>query len=323
MENLFLLVLQVIISYGISRVLYPIWIAYLKRINVKQSVSEYALKEYQEKSKVPILGGVLFVVIPTMVTFLFVGYTFSVELILMMLAGVGFGVIGLLDDVKIIKEGKNDGLSGWVKLGLQVIIGMFVVGVLLLMRSTEVMIFVESLTITLPWWLFAGFALFILVGSSNAVNLTDGMDGLAGGTSLLVLVSLSIIAYSQGQLVIASYLVSLVGALLAYLHFNVFPAQIYMGDTGSLALGGFMAAAALLLQVEFSYAILAGVFVWETVCVILQIGSVKLFKRRIFKYTPIHYSFVLNGWKEKQVVHFIWMLGFLFAIIGLWTAIWL
>jgi phospho-N-acetylmuramoyl-pentapeptide-transferase len=165
------------------------------------------------------------------------------------------------------------------------------------------------------------FVLFIFTGSSNAVNLTDGMDGLAGGTSLIALIPFAIFAYLQEEAFIFAFILALMASLFAYLLFNKHPAKIIMGDTGALALGAVLAALALVLKQEFSFVFIMAVFIYETLCVIIQIGSVKLFKRRVFKYTPIHYSYTLSGWKETNVVYFFWGLGFISMIIGLWLGV--
>ena len=169
--------------------------------------------------------------------------------------------------------------------------------------------------------LYALFVLFIFTGSSNAVNLTDGMDGLAGGTSLIALVPFAIFAYLQNEVYVFAFICALMASLIAYLWFNKHPAKIIMGDTGALALGAVLAAIALVLKQEFSFVFIMAVFIYETLCVMIQIGSVKLFKKRVFKYTPIHYSYTLSGWKETNVVYFFWFLGLVSMIIGLWLGV--
>ncbi|MDD2592109.1 MAG: phospho-N-acetylmuramoyl-pentapeptide-transferase, partial [Erysipelotrichaceae bacterium] len=152
---------------------------------------------------------------------------------------------------------------------------------------------------------------------SNAVNITDGMDGLAGGTSVLALIPFAIFAFMFDQSYIGVFVVGVIASLLGYLRYNLNPAKIFMGDAGSLALGGLLAALALVLKQEIALIIVGGVFVFETTCVILQIASVKLRKKRVFKYTPIHYSFVINGMSEKNVVYLFWLMGLTFMIFGL------
>ena len=166
-------------------------------------------------------------------------------------------------------------------------------------------------------WLYSILVFFMFTGASNAVNLTDGMDGLAAGCSFISYIAFLIIALCMKEYQVAIFISSLLGALLGYLHYNVSPAKIFMGDTGSLALGAGFAAIAMVLKQELLLIIIGGVFVWETLCVIIQISSVKIRKKRVFKYTPIHYSFVLDGISEKRVVRSFWLLSLICAVIGL------
>lgn len=322
-------ILDMVVAFGLSYVLtvlaYPYWISTLKNKNVKQTASEYALAQYQEKQATPMFGGVLFVAIPTL---LLVGhFRFDLEsaTLLALFVLLGYFFLGLIDDMKIAKEGKNDGLP--VKLRVVVQVGIALIFTLLALTMITPMIRIPIPVIgyfylTLPVFLYVLFGVFIMVASVNSVNITDGMDGLAAGVSLLIMVGLGIISfvYQQEQLALLAFM--LVGSLLAYLKYNVFPAKIFMGDGGSLALGGLMAAYALLLKIEISYVFLVGVLIWETGCVVIQQISVRVFKKRVFNYTPIHYSFVLAGWKEKSVVQFIWLLGLIFLVLGLWSALW-
>ena len=165
-------------------------------------------------------------------------------------------------------------------------------------------------------WIYVGLVFFMFTGASNAVNLTDGMDGLAGGTVWIALLGFWIINHDINP-VLGHFILLILGSLAAYLVYNVFPAKIIMGDTGSLALGALLAVIAMVMKQEVLLIILGIVFVVETLCVILQIGSVKLFKRRIFRYTPIHYSFTLSGWKEKHVVALFWAVGLIGLVLGL------
>ena len=153
-------------------------------------------------------------------------------------------------------------------------------------------------------------------GASNAVNLTDGMDGLAAGCMVTALVPFWIYALIQKEFGIAVFVAALLGALFGYLKFNIKPAKIFMGDTGSLALGAVLAALAMLLKKEMALIVIGGIFVIETLCVMIQIGSVKLRGKRVFPYTPIHYAFVIKGMGERQVVHWFWLVSLGFAIIG-------
>lgn len=305
------------LSFLISFFLYPHFITVLNQRQHQQIVSEYSLDSFKAKAKTPSLGGVLFVLVPVLVfVALFPKALFKAEVILVVLVYLAYGLIGFADDYKIILEKNNKGISAKIKFLLQIVLAGIFYFFFRQYLSTSITIYGLNWSIDLGF-IYLLFVLFVFTGSSNAVNLTDGMDGLAGGTSLIALVPFAVFAYRQGNLEIFAFVLALLGSLVAYLWYNKQPARIFMGDTGSLALGAVLAALALVLKQEISFIFIAGVFIFETLCVIIQIGSVKLFKRRVFKYTPIHYSFTLSGWKEQNVVRFFWGLGLVFMLVGL------
>lgn len=320
------LLIALFVSYALTYVLYPLWIKLLKKHNIKQTASEYALEAYQEKEATPMFGGVLFVLIPFILMVVTYHIKLSTESLLALFAFLGFFLLGVVDDYKIAKEGKNDGLPVKLRFGLQIVISLlFVLGVLTKV-TTLIAIpipMVGHFDLWLPPVLYVAFGVFVMVGSVNSVNITDGMDGLAAGVSAFIFIGLAIIAYVFKNEQLTFLAIYLLGSLLAYLRYNVYPAKIFMGDGGSLALGALMAAYAMLLKIEVSYIFLVGVLIWETMCVLIQQVSVRLLKKRVFAYTPIHYSFVLSGWKEKRVVQFIWLLGLIFLVLGLWSALWI
>ena len=305
------------LSFIVSFFLYPHFITYLNQRQHQQIVSEYSLDSFKAKAKTPSLGGVLFVLVPVLVFgALFPKALLKAEVLLVVLVFLAYALIGFADDYKIILEKNNKGISARIKFFLQLLLAGIFYFFFRQYLSSSITIYGLNWTIDLGF-LYILFVLFVFTGSSNAVNLTDGMDGLAGGTSLIALVPFAVFAYRQGNLEIFAFVLALLGSLVAYLWYNKQPARIFMGDTGSLALGAVLAALALVLKQEISFIVIAGVFIFETLCVIIQIGSVKLFKRRVFKYTPIHYSFTLSGWKEQQVVRFFWGLALAFMVIGL------
>lgn len=293
----------------------PWLIVFLKKLKYGQSISEYSLDEHKAKTGTPTMGGIAFVVIPVILFMVFFFKDMDTHGWLLVFSYVGYALIGFWDDVKIIIEKKNDGLPAGFKFLLQIILAVIFYFFYKDIASSTVVIPLVNWTLSLGW-LYAVLVFFMLVGASNAVNLTDGMDGLAAGTSFLALIPFIYFAITQSATSIAGFALAVLGSLVAYLRFNVYPARIFMGDTGSLPLGALLATMAILLKQEVLLVIIGGVFVYETLCVIIQIGSVKLRKKRVFKYTPIHYSFVLSGWKEVRVVHFFWMLGFIFALLG-------
>lgn len=320
------IVIGLLMSYSFTYLMYPWWINLLKKHNIKQTASEYALDAYQDKAATPMFGGVLFVLIPFVLLVITYHVNLQIETLLALFVFLAFFLLGVIDDYKIATEGKNDGLPVALRLFFQIGISLlFVLGALT--RITTLIVIPIPMfghfDLILPVLIYVAFGVFVMVASVNSVNIADGMDGLAAGVSLLIFAGLAIISYVFKNEQLTMLAAMLIGSLLAYLKYNMFPAKIFMGDGGSLALGALMAAYAMLLKVEFSYIILVGVLIWETGCVVLQQLSVRIFKKRIFAYTPIHYSFVLAGWKEKRVVQFIWLLGLIFLVLGLWSALWI
>lgn len=305
-----------VVSGIIVVLLMPQLIRFLHKLNYNQSVSEYSLEEFKSKAKTPTMGGTLFVIVPVVVTLcIFPQSMQDLPTIIVMMAFVGYGLIGFIDDFIIVVQRDNRGLPAWIKFSFQLLLAIFFY---FIYRDSA------SLDVTIPFFnaviplgsLYVVLVYFMFTGASNAVNLTDGMDGLAGGCSFLAFSPFVFFALQQHQIYIACFILCIMGALLGYLKFNMHPARIFMGDTGSLALGGVLAAIAMVLKQEVALVIIGGVFVWETMTCIIQIGSVKLFHRRVFKYTPIHYSFKISGMSEPKIVLMFWMIGFICAILG-------
>ncbi len=289
----------------------------MERLNTHQNVSEYSLEQFKTKKKTPTMGGILFVSIPLICAIILQPNTFfDLKMSVVYITYLGYGLIGFWDDYKIVIEKNNEGLKASHKFLAQLILAV----VVYLIYSS----FATSL-ITIPFilnpielsWFYVVLVFIMFTGASNGVNITDGMDGLAGGTVLIALIGFFILTLQASLFPLSNFILMVMGSLLAYLVYNLHPAKIIMGDTGSLALGALLAVVALVLKQEVLLIVFGGIFVFETLCVIIQIGSVKLFKRRVFKYTPIHYSFTLSGWKETRVVYFFWIFGFLCMILGL------
>jgi phospho-N-acetylmuramoyl-pentapeptide-transferase len=309
------------LSFGLSFILYPLFINFLNKKQHQQIVSEFSLDSFKAKAKTPSLGGVLFVLIPVIsLVVLIPDSLYDTRIMLVLLVYLAYGLIGFIDDYKIILERNNKGLSARVKFMMQLVLAIIFYFVFRQSLSTSIDLPFTDYSIDLGL-IYALFVLFIFTGSSNAVNLTDGMDGLAGGTSLIALIPFAVFSYIQNEIYVFAFICALMASLIAYLWFNKHPAKIIMGDTGALALGAVLAAIALVLKQEFSFVFIMAVFIYETLCVMIQIGSVKLFKKRVFKYTPIHYSYTLSGWKETNVVYFFWFLGFVAMLIGLWLGV--
>ena len=309
------------ISLILVLVLMPSFINFLKKLSFRQTVSEYALDDDKKKAGTPIMGGILFIVIPVLVSAIATIRSFNdLSIWIVMLAFVGYGLIGFVDDYLIAVKKNNDGLSPKQKFGLQLVLAVLF---FFLYRSHA------DLSIALPFVshpVNLGWGYFILVvlmftGSSNAVNLTDGMDGLAAGVSILALLPYVVICAVQGRSSLAVFVTSLIGGLLGYLYYNKKPAKVFMGDTGALALGGVLAGLAMITKTELLLIVIAAVPVIETLCVIIQQVSVRTGHGRVFPYTPIHYAFRIKGMPEKNIVRMFWAAEAVFALIGL--LIWL
>ena len=305
------------LSFLLTVLIYPPFIHQMDRLNTHQNVSDYSLEQFKTKKKTPTMGGILFVLIPLLLALIIQPQSFlDLRMIVVYLTYLGYGLIGFWDDYKIVVEKNNAGLKPSHKFLAQLILAILVYFIYRSFASSLVTIplLVQPLDLG---WLYAGLIFFMFTGASNGVNITDGMDGLAGGTVLIALFGFFALTYQVAFTPLIYFILLVMGSLAAYLIYNYHPAQIIMGDTGSLALGALLAVIAMVLKQEVLLIVFGGIFVFETLCVMIQIGSVKLFKRRVFRYTPIHYSFTLSGWKETRVVAFFWLLGLLCMMIGL------
>jgi len=310
-------IISLFISFMITAIFYPSFIKQMDRLNTHQSVSEYSLEQFKSKKKTPTMGGILFVLIPLLLALILQPKSYmDLRMGVVYLTYLGYGLIGFWDDYKIVIEKNNAGLKASHKFLAQLVLAVVVYLIYQSFANSAVMIPFITNPLNLGW--FYGLLVFIMfTGASNGVNITDGMDGLAGGTVLIALFGFFALTISMNQIWLSNFILMVIGSLAAYLVYNIHPAKIIMGDTGSLALGALLAVIAMVIKQEFLLIIFGAVFVIETLCVMIQIGSVKLFKRRVFKYTPIHYAFTLSGWKETRVVMMFWIVGILFTIIGL------
>lgn len=318
-----MLIIAAVAGLGMTLYLYPLLIDNLNSLDIQQSVSEYALDAFKEKKKTPTFGGVIFVLVPILLVIVLSILNFSTNLVLLVLVYAGHGILGFIDDYKIVKDGKNDGISPKTKLLGQILIATIFYGLYILFGGDNILS-IHSLNLNLDLgWFYGVLVVFMIVGSSNAVNLTDGMDGLAAGTTVLALIPFAYFAYAAGKQDILLMIVSVFFSLIGFLRYNKKPARIFMGDVGSLPLGALLAALAILLNKELLLVLIGIVFVYETVTVIIQRVSWKLRGKRVFKYTPIHYSFTLSGWSEGAVVSLFYLIGFLGMLLSLLIGIFL
>jgi phospho-N-acetylmuramoyl-pentapeptide-transferase len=315
------LVIGFCISLAIVMIVMPSFIEYLKKLSFKQSVSEYALDDDKKKAGTPIMGGVLFIVVPVIVTLIaFPQSLTDMNVWIIILAFVGYGLIGFVDDYLIAVKKNNDGLSPLQKFTMQVVLAVVFFFLYRINGSLEIVLPFSKTTVSLGWLYFL-LVLFMFAGSSNAVNLTDGMDGLSSGVTIIALIPYAIITYVQKKYTVLMFVLCLIGSLLGYLYYNKKPARVFMGDTGALALGGVLAGLAMVTKTELALIFIAGVPVIETLCVIIQQVSVRTVHKRVFTYTPIHYAFRIKGMPEVNIVKMFWVVEAIFACIGLWIAL--
>lgn len=321
-------VMAMMIGFILSIITGILLIPLLRRLKAGQTVSVY-LRNHERKSGTPTLGGLIFL-IPTLVAlllfYLMGKITISYSLIIVVFTLVGYAMIGFLDDYLIIVRHHNKGLSEQVKMLLQLVIA--VIFFYLFMRAgNEPLLWIHTLHIKVSiGWLYGVFILFILVASSNAVNLTDGLDGLASGLSVIALLAFALITWNSGWLEgyedIALFCFVLIGAVLGFMVFNVSPAKVFMGDTGSLALGAVLGALAIITRHELLLVVIGIVFVIETLSCIIQRVYYKFTRKRIFPMTPIHHSFEKMGWNERDIVKLFWIVGLLGAMVAIVFGVW-
>ncbi|HMB00769.1 MAG TPA: phospho-N-acetylmuramoyl-pentapeptide-transferase [Spirochaetota bacterium] len=343
------------------------FIAFMKK-NSNRILRKLTPKGHRRKKGTPSMGGIL-IIMAVSCSILLTGNLQNPNVIMMLIALIGFGLIGFIDDV--IKETQKDGkgIASRFKLTAQLVLGLIIAVYLyyftpnsyimglkpspdtlavsaesaqtLLQNGKEALQylgvseitlpFMNNITIDLGWW-YIPFVMLVIVGTSNAVNITDGLDGLAAGLALMIILALTAFAYFSGHSGITYYLkipfmsrigemsvflAALAGACIGFLWFNCHPAQIFMGDTGSLALGGLIGTAAVLLKIELLLPILGGVFVFEIISVIIQVFSYKTRKKRVFKMAPIHHHFEIKGLNENKIIIRMWIIGGICALIAL------
>ncbi len=317
-------------------ILGPFFISWLKKLKLGQYIKDCG-PAHQLKEGTPTMGGLL-IGAAVITSVLLWGRLDNSYLLLCLFVYIGFGFVGFLDDYLKIKRRNNAGISGKSKLFGQVLVASCAMGFLIFFDpsySTTLSIpFFKNITPDLGW-LYLFFAIFVIVGTSNAVNLTDGLDGLAIGPSTICISCLALFIYFAGHQQIASYLqityipnlsevtvfcAALIGAGLGFLWFNAYPAQIFMGDVGSLSIGGVMGFIAVLAKQELILPIAGGVFVFETISVILQVSYFKMSGgKRIFRMAPLHHHFELKGVPESKIIIRFWIFSILLALVALST----
>ncbi len=323
-------------SLLISFIAGPYLIRYLKKCHIEDNVREYSPESHNSKKGTPTMGGILIILSILIPALLWADLTN--KYVLIMLSGITFaGILGFVDDM--VKLRKNKGIRTWVKLSSQIIIslalGLWVYYAHLKpgYESLTNVLFIKNLFLNLGIF-YVPFVMLVIIGSSNAVNLTDGLDGLAIGVFALAIGSFIILSYALGNINISNYLnllylpgsgeltvilAATVGASLGFLWFNAHPAEIFMGDTGSLALGTILGLSAVLLKQEILLIFIGGVFVLEAGSVLLQVAGFKITGKRVFKMAPLHHHFEMKGWPETKIVIRFWIIEILFILFALST----
>ena len=310
------ILLAAIFAAGLVLCTGPLLIPELHKLKFGQSIREEGPKSHQAKSGTPTMGGIMIILAIVIATVAAAPLTPAVLLALFIT--LGHFVLGFLDDyIKVVKK-RNLGLKAKQKMLGQILIAIvtMIVGTRVLGIDTTIWIPIADINLDIGVGYYF-LVLFVLVGTSNAVNLTDGLDGLASGTVAIASGAYALVCYMTGHFDLAIFCVAMMMACLAFLRFNAHPAKVFMGDTGSLALGGASAAVGILTHTEILLAVIGFVFVCEALSVIIQVISFKTTGKRVFRMSPIHHHFELGGWKETKVVFVFWMVGLVASVVGL------
>ena len=321
--------MAIMLGFILAIIVGLIFIPLIKKLNIGQHVS-HTLEKHLKKEGTPTMGGFIFI-IPTILALVFLWLYGSIEItsniIIVLCVFLSYATLGFADDFLKVRYKNNKGLSILLKLLIQTIIAL-VFFYIYIRNGGEPTIEITFLNIDVNLgWLYGLFILFLLVGSSNAVNITDGLDGLAGGLSAIAFLAYGLIAWStswlSGNTEIAIFCFILVGSLLGFLLFNTHKAKVFMGDTGSMALGATLAAIAILTRHEISLAVIGGVFVIETLSSFIQIIAITKFNKKILKKAPLHHHFEELGWEETDIVKLFWVVGLILAMLMITYGIWL
>lgn len=306
------------VAFLITLILGPLLIPLLKKLKVGQSIREEGPKSHYKKSGTPTMGGII-IVIALLLT-VFTSGLVNKDMYILILATLGFGLIGFIDDfIKVVLK-RSLGLRAYQKL-----IGQIILAVILAVYQSRVSVIgteliVPFLNTNIDLGVFyIPFIAFVVVAVVNSANLTDGLDGLASGVTLIILSFFSLVALNMQMPSVAMFAAALAGACLGFLRFNSYPAKVFMGDTGSMALGGAVAGIAVLLNLSLIVPIVCGIYFAEAISVIIQVLSFKLFGKRVFLMSPLHHHFEYKGWKETKIVVVFWSVTLILCLIGIYS----
>lgn len=322
--------LGLMLGFVLSLILSVITIPLLKKLHIGQSVSHTINERHLKKEGTPTMGGIIFILttlIIMIVLYLRGSIEYSHNLIILIITFLSYALLGFADDFLKVKYHNNKGIPTLVKLFFQTVIAI-IFYVIFRKNGGDPTIEITFLHTSINLgWAYGLFILLVLVGTSNAVNITDGLDGLAGGLSVITFLAYGVITWGTTWLTgyqdIAIFSFVLTGAIMGFLVFNSYPARVIMGDTGSLALGAALATIAILTRHEISLILIGGVFVVETLSSLIQIIAIRKFHKKVFKKAPLHHHFEELGWEEIDIVKLFWTVGFLLSMIGVIYGVWL
>lgn len=301
-------------------ILYYLGMPILKKLKARQAIREEGPKAHKIKSGTPTMGGIFMIVAFILVSLL--NGIISIQSLLFMFIAVGHGVLGFLDDFIKASKKRNLGLTAKQKLAGQFLLSiLFCYGIVEFLKiPTAISIPFLNFDISLGL-LYYPFVVLVIIGASNAVNLTDGLDGLAAGCCTIAFAAYAVYCYLNGYVQLSYMCLIVVGCCIGFLFFNYHPAKVFMGDTGSLFLGGTIAAVSILTRTELLLVLFGLIFVVEALSVIIQVTSFKLYKKRVFKMSPIHHHFELSGWNEVKVVWVFWFVELISAFGSLFLTV--
>ena len=311
-----LYIISILSAFVLSIVIGPLLIPLLHKLKFGQNVRNDGPQSHLKKTGTPAMGGIIFILAASIVS---LAFSKDKDMILVLVTTLLFGLIGFLDDyIKIIKK-RSLGLRAWQKIVAQLVVALFLTFVASGVNQVGTSILIPFTGKFLDLGImYIPFIIFIIIGTVNSVNLTDGLDGLAGGITVVVLGFFSVVALASKNLGLLVVCGALIGALLGFLRFNSHPAQVFMGDTGALALGGAVVSLAVVTKLPIFLVIIGAVYVAETISVIIQVLYFKATKgKRFFKMTPLHHHFELSGWAESKVVSIFIIAAIILSLIGL------
>ena len=310
-------ILAFILGGGISLILGPIIIPILHKLKFGQPIREEGPKSHAKKAGTPTIGGLIFI-ISIVIVMLCMRYKLSDEAMIVLYGMLAFGLIGFLDDILKIIHKQNEGLTSKQKFILQLVFSLVIAIYGYKVIGSEI-----AIPFTNMYWdiklLYIPFVVFYFAALTNAVNLTDGLDGLCTSVTILVLGFFSIVSFKLGHESVSVFCIGLVGALFGFLRYNAYKAKIFMGDTGSLALGGAISTILLVLKTPLLVIIVGGIYLIETLSVIIQVTSFKMTGKRVFKMAPIHHHFEQCGWSEVKIVTVFSIITFILCMVGLFA----